>query len=110
MVVVATLAATTASGTDAKMTLAPNQIASSLRRQHFDDEVFAFNVASFSQSLSKRVQQRLIQLAHWRGENADHRLRRLLRMRSERPCHCRATKERHELPPPHGLPPLLREL
>src|SRR5262249_35387659 len=60
-------------------------------------DIAAFNVPRISQSFPKRCEES----AGWRKstEIADHRHRRLLRLRRKRPCNRRAAEERNELTP-----------
>src|SRR5262249_41368756 len=42
-------------------------------------------------------------------KESDHRHRRLLRVRGERPCYCRAAEKCDEFPPPHGAYPKAKD-
>src|SRR5262249_9208754 len=69
----------------------------------FDHEVPAFNVAGLAQTAPEAGQRVCVGL--WRPEVqvSYHWQRRLLRVRRERPCGCRATEERDELASPHSI-------
>src|SRR5262249_14509525 len=66
----------------------------------FDRYILAFDIAGFTQSLPKYGGEDLRR----RGatEKADHRRRRLLRARCERPC-CQAAEQRDEGAAPHSM-------
>src|SRR5262249_23898668 len=66
----------------------------------FDRHIPPFGIAVFAQSSPKRTQQGCEHVARSSIEEPDHRHRRLLRARRERPC-SRAPDERDEVAPPH---------
>jgi hypothetical protein len=78
------------------------------RHSVFDRDVFALHVARFAQTPPECGKQ-IRHLLGRRGgvEKADHRHRRLLRARSERPC-CRADNHRYELTPSIAVSQTLR--
>ena len=65
----------------------------------FDGDVFALDIAGFGEAILESGDE----VGHCdRGsgiEKSDHRHRRLLRPRRERPCGCRAAEQRDELAP-----------
>jgi hypothetical protein len=75
-----------------------------VRKAKFDGNVAALNVAGFVQPFAERGHK--MGALIWRAvvEKPNHRHRRLLRARRERPSDCRAADERDELAPPHVLP------
>src|SRR5262249_14515858 len=68
----------------------------------FDCDVLALDMARLLQPLSKRAQTLHVVLKRCGAEEADHRKRRLLRARRERPG-CHSAEERDELAPPHSI-------
>src|SRR5712691_11636239 len=69
----------------------------------FDCDVLAVDVAGFLQPLAERGFILVIVTSQPGGEVCDHRHRRLLRMRCERPSHRRAGEQRDELAPLHSI-------
>ena len=67
----------------------------------FDRYVLALDIAGFTQALPERAQACSEQFRRFALKEPDHRHRRLLRPRRERPRNRRAAKKRDELPPPH---------
>src|SRR5262249_37148711 len=69
----------------------------------FDRDVAALDIARFRQGLAQGGETAAHQIA-WRraAEKSDHRHRRLLRARCERPGDCRAAKECDEVAPSHA--------
>src|SRR5262249_50463702 len=67
-----------------------------VRRAKFDGDVAAFDVAGFAQALAECRPRQLGRLGRCSVEISDHRYRRLLRARCERP-RCRAAEQRDEL-------------
>src|SRR5262249_45293705 len=61
-----------------------------------------FDIADFAQSLMESTQPGRITVGRCAVEKTDHRPRRLLRARRERPRRHRAAEKRDELAPPHG--------
>src|SRR5262245_10592856 len=70
----------------------------------FDRHTTSLDVASFLQATAERSQDIRIRLRQCAAEKPDHRYRRLLRARRERPRSDRAAEQCDELAPPHGLP------
>src|SRR5262249_35105927 len=68
----------------------------------FDRDIFALDVARFGQTPLERGDQMRDVLSRRGVQKSDHRHRRLLRARCERPC-CRADTRRQELTPFHWL-------
>src|SRR5262249_39084941 len=66
----------------------------------FDGNVPALDVARFVQPFSKSRQEGCLALKRTEAEISDHRHRRLLRPRRERPGRRRAAKKRNEIAPP----------
>jgi hypothetical protein len=75
-------------------------IESSLRPNIFDADVAVLDIASFVQSLAERGNLVAQHSRRPAAEKPDHRHRRLLRARRERPRRRRATEQRDELAPP----------
>src|SRR5262245_18775261 len=74
-----------------------------LRPPPFDRYVAALNVTGFAQPLAKCGDgPRVATLGPTGVDKPDHRQRRLLRARRERPC-CRAAEQRDELAPLHSI-------
>src|SRR5262249_10608479 len=73
-----------------------------LRPTVFDRDVLAFDKPGFGQSLAERGQQRPTLRERRAAEEPDHRHRRLLRARRERPGRC-AAEQRYELAAPHSI-------
>ena len=69
-------------------------IVATLRPARLDHHVVAFHEANFTQTLSERDEERPIRLGRLTAQNSDHRHRRLLRARCERPRGRRAAKQR----------------
>src|SRR5262249_20704911 len=59
----------------------------------FDRHVLALDIASFFQALAERAHKVREQIRRSAVEESDHRHRRLLRARRERPCSRRAARE-----------------
>src|SRR5262249_36296029 len=70
----------------------------------FDRDVAALDIARFRQGLAQGGETAAHQIA-WRraAEKSDHRHRRLLRARCERPRRRRAAEQRDEIAPPHSI-------
>jgi putative ABC transport system substrate-binding protein len=69
----------------------------------FDRHALAFDIAGFLQTLAKRAQSVRERIGRCRMEKPDHRHRRLLRARPERPRRHRAAEQSDELPPRHSI-------
>src|SRR5262249_2981060 len=69
----------------------------------FDHHVLALDEARFAQASSKCLHQMRGVLRRPGAEITDHRHRRLLRARRERPRRDDATEQRDELAPPHSI-------
>ena len=67
----------------------------------FDRDVLAFDIPRVLQALAKSAQAIRETFRRYRAEETDHRHRRLLRPRRERPRRHRAAEQRNELPPSH---------
>src|SRR5262249_50572145 len=61
------------------------------------------NVAGFAQTLAERAQTACPQFRPPNAEKPDHRYRRLLRARRNRPCRRCAAEQRDELAPLHSI-------
>jgi hypothetical protein len=72
-------------------------------RAILDPNILAFQIAGFPKTLSEVPQLRRCPRQP-DMQNSNHRHRRLLRTRSERPGSRPACDEREELAPTHGLP------
>ena len=70
-------------------------IISALRPAVFDRHVLAFDVTGFAQPFEKGRQLSRITFGRSEVDKPDHRHRRLLRARSERPC-CRSSAEKRD--------------
>src|SRR5262249_59968013 len=68
----------------------------------FDRRVAAFDEARFAQALAERGGIRGVPARRFAVEPADHRHRRLLRTRRERPRDCRAGERSQQFPPSDG--------
>ena len=79
-----------------------------LRPTIVDHDVPAINETDFAQPLTKRRQKIGARLRPTIMEKPDHRHRRLLRARRERPRSCRATEQRDERAAPHSRTSLAR--
>src|SRR5262249_58109250 len=73
-----------------------------LRPPILDRDILTLDIACFFQALAKRAQTVRIQVRRGSAEKSDHRHRRLLRARRERPCDDRAANKRDELAPPNA--------
>ena len=70
----------------------------------FDRHVLALDIAALLQGLAKYAQiVRVRRVRRCGAEEPDHRHRRLLRARCERPRRRRAAEQRDELAPPHSI-------
>jgi hypothetical protein len=70
----------------------------------FDREILALDVTCFPQPPAQFGQQWAVEFGCSQAEEANHRNRRPLRMRGERACRHRSTKQRDEITPSHRLP------
>src|SRR5262245_64558387 len=77
-----------------------------IRPAIFDRDILALDIAGFIQALTERGREGHIARSCRAVEKPDHRHRRLLRARRERPRGRRGTKQRDELASPHAVPPL----
>src|SRR5262249_56096437 len=68
-----------------------------------NDSVLAFNVAGFTEAFRKRCRMASGAVERSTADKADHRHRRLLRARRERPRRC-AAEQRYELAALHSIP------
>jgi hypothetical protein len=108
IVVVATLAAN-AEGRGNHGDLSANQIDRerrqliivTLRRAVIDRHILTLDIASVFEALAKCAQTARVRVRRCGQEDPNHRLRRLLRSRRERPRGGRATEQRDELASPH---------
>ena len=73
------------------------------RRAIFDRDVLALDEACFLQALAERGHEVRRVGERRAAEKSDHRHRRLLRARRERPRGRRAAEKRDELAPPHSI-------
>src|SRR5262249_13158818 len=73
-----------------------------MRPPEFDGHVLALDVAALAQSLAESSHSICERLWGAELEHSNHRHRRLLCARRERPC-CRAADERDELASPHSI-------
>src|SRR5262249_26091486 len=78
-------------------------INSALRPAIFDRHVAAFDVAGFLQGLTECSRHWLVSGRRLGVEKSDHRHRRLLRARRERPRDGRAAEQRDELAALHSI-------
>ena len=67
-----------------------------------DRHVAALDIAGFAQALAECGDVARERVRRPAVKKPDHRHRRLLRPRRERPRHRRAAEQRYELPPPHA--------
>src|SRR5262249_25436280 len=74
-----------------------------LRPAILDRHVLAFDVAGFTSALPECGQKVRIVGRRQAAEKPDHRHRRLLRARRERPRDYRAAEQRNEIAPPHSI-------
>jgi hypothetical protein len=74
-------------------------LVSALRRSIFERDILAFDEARCIQSPLNGGETETPGLLRAAGKDADHRHRRLLRARRERPRCCRAAEHRHKLAP-----------
>src|SRR5262245_32077817 len=68
-----------------------------------DRRVLTLECAGFLQALAERCEERLKPVRRRAVEKPDHRHRRLLRPRRERPCRCRTAEQRDELAAFHSI-------
>src|SRR4029077_8865507 len=68
-----------------------------------DRHVAALDITSFVEALAERGHHGCVPLRRPTIEEPDHRHRRLLRARCERPRHCRAADQRDELATLHSI-------
>src|SRR5262249_8395720 len=76
----------------------------------FDRHIAAFDEACFVQAFAERGHNTCTQLRRTGIYKSNHRQRRLLRARCERPCCCRAAKQRDELAPLHSITSSTKEI
>src|SRR5258708_214111 len=69
----------------------------------FDPDVLALDISAVGQTLPECRDNRRIVAKRPAVEEPDHRHRRLLPARRERPCHGCTAKKRDELAPPHSI-------
>jgi hypothetical protein len=62
----------------------------------YDPDILALDIASFFQPVVKSCAHVRRRTGRTRLEESDHRHRRLLRARRERPCHRRPAEQRYE--------------
>jgi hypothetical protein len=67
----------------------------------FDRHVLSIDIPHLAQALAEGEQTARPGVRRCAAEEPDHRHRRLLRARRERPRGCRAAEQRNELTPPH---------
>src|SRR5262245_48606463 len=72
-----------------------------IRPAIFDRDILALDIAGFIQALTERGREGHIARSCRAVEKPDHRHRRLLRARRERPRRRRAAEKRDELAAPH---------
>jgi hypothetical protein len=84
-------------------------ITSALRPAVFDRHVMAIDVTGFAQPFEKGRQLSRVTLGRSGVDKPNHRHRRLLRPRRERPSDRRAAQKRDKLAPLHVLPKLRRQ-
>src|SRR5262245_2780356 len=70
-----------------------------IRPAVFDRDILALDIAGFGQALTEGGSHRRVRPGRRTVEKPDHRHRRLLRPRRERPSRRRAAEERYELAP-----------
>jgi len=63
----------------------------------------AFDIAGFRQALAERGYEKFEGLGRTAIEGSNHRHRRLLRARGQRPCNYTGAEKPDEFPPPHGI-------
>jgi hypothetical protein len=98
--------------------LAANQIGRQLRQPVegivrppiLDRDVLALDKAGFGKSTAERCREMLRAGSRRAPEKADHRHRRLLRVRRDRPRRRRTAEKGDELAPPHGAPTQFEDL
>ena len=73
-----------------------------------DADIAMLDIASLAQAAPERRNEVRELAGRFQAEKPDHRHRRLLRARHERPRRRCAPEQRDELAPPHGLTPMLR--
>jgi hypothetical protein len=69
----------------------------------FDRDILSLDEADFIQASAKPGHETLISIRRRRTEKSDHRHRRLLCVRTQRPC-SRTAEQGEEIAPPHELP------
>jgi hypothetical protein len=69
----------------------------------------AADIAGVAQALAERAQTARVCVGRIPAEKSDHRHRRLLRPRRERPSGHTAAEKRDEFPPPHGAFPKAKD-
>src|SRR5215475_2313043 len=74
-----------------------------LRPAILDHDILALDVAGFANALPECGQIACTISKRRAAEKSDHRHRRLLRARRERPCRCCATEQRDERAAPHSI-------
>src|SRR5262249_45193075 len=74
-----------------------------------DRHVAALDITGFVEALAERGHHGCVPLRRPAVEEADHRHRRLLRPRCERPCGYTAAEKCDEFPPPHGASPKAKD-
>src|SRR5579863_1938100 len=77
----------------------------SVRPTIFDRDILTFDEAGFTQTFAKTGGTGSVRLRRLAAEIADHRHRRPLRPRRQRPSCRRAAETDNELPPPHSETP-----
>src|SRR5262249_52275789 len=78
-------------------------IESIARQAIFDRDVLALDVPGFGKTPAERIQEMPTRSELQGAEKSDHRHRRLLRTRRERPTGRRAAEQRDELAAPHSI-------
>src|SRR5262249_44427425 len=78
-------------------------IVSSVSPTKFDRDVVPFDIAAFTQTLTKGSEYGRIGLGRSRAQIADHRQRRLLRARRQWPRRRSAAEQRDEVAPSHSI-------
>src|SRR5262245_33691698 len=78
-------------------------LVATLRRAVYDRHVLALDEAHVLQPLAKCAQTMRVRFYCCAEEQSDHRHRRLLRSRRERPCRCSAAEQHNEVAPSHSI-------
>jgi hypothetical protein len=73
-----------------------------IRPAIFDRYVLSLDIAALAEALHKRLYEIAVWLQGGGVQEADHRHRRLLRVRRDRPPQCYPAKKRDELASLHG--------